>query len=372
VEEDAQRRELERGYAVEGPSVVLGAPVIDGAPARGLAVAVGLGSLTRHGLIAGATGTGKTRTLQLIAGQLSAAGVPSLVADVKGDLTGMAVPADPAEPRVAARVAELGLPWAPAGHPVELLSLSGRLGRPLHASVRSFGPTLLARVLDLNATQTAVLAVAFRAAEDRALPLDTLDDLRAVLAFLASDEGEPVLRELGGVSPASLGVILRALVLLEGEGAGRLFGLPELDVGSLLRLEGGAGLVSLLELSDVVRSPRLHSTFMLWLLVRLYDLLPEAGDLPRPKLVVFLDEAHLLFDDAPEPLLDQIEQTVRLIRSKGVGVVLVTQAPTDCARHGARPARQPRPARAARVHAGRRDGAAADGAHLSAEPLHRR
>ncbi len=333
----AFREQMLAGYAVDEVdaagrplSVVIGSPMHDGEIAADVRVQVALSMLNRHGLVAGATGTGKTKTLQVLAGQASDAGIPCFIADVKGDLTGMAEPGDPANPKVAKRCAELGWTMTPAGHPVELLSLTGKLGVPVRASVHSFGPTLLAKVLDLNETQTAVLSVVFAYCDDQSLPLLDLDDLRTTIAFLASDAGRDAVAAYGGVAPATASVIQRSILTIEQQGAGDFFGWPEFEVADLLRTApDGRGIVSLLELSDVMDRPRLFSTFMLWLLAQLYATLPEVGDLPKPKLCFFFDEAHLLFDDASDALLEQIERTARLIRSKGVGVYFVTQAPTD-------------------------------------------
>jgi hypothetical protein len=318
------------GYEPTAPALVLGSPMIEGEILAEARVRLPLPTVNRHGLVAGATGTGKTKTLQVLAGQLSDAGVPVFVADVKGDLTGLAQPADPNDPKVRDRCASLGLTLEPRAHPVELLSLSGDLGAPLRATVGSFGPVLLSKVLDLNETQTAVLALVFRFCDDRDLPLLDLADLRTALRFLTSDEGKPVLQEYGAVSKASVAVVLRGILTLEDAGAGAFFGEPEFDVADLMRrASDGAGVISLLELSDVMDRPRLFSTFMLWLLARLYATLPEIGDPQQPLLAFFFDEAHLLFDDASEALMEQIELTARLIRSKGVGVFFVTHSPTD-------------------------------------------
>jgi DNA helicase HerA-like ATPase len=293
-------------------------------------VQVALSMMNRHGLIAGATGTGKTKTLQLLAGELSAAGVPVFVADIKGDVTGIAAPGDGANPKVVERAQSLAWRFQPSGHPVEFLSLSGALGAQVRATVHSFGPLLLGKVLDLNETQTSILSLVFKYCDDNSLPLLDLKDLATTLKFLASDEGKPILADYGGMSPASVGVLLRSLVVTEEEGADVFFGEPEFDVADLLRTTPeGAGVVSVLELRDVMDKPRLFSTFMLWMLAQLYETLPEVGDLPKPKLCFFFDEAHLLFDGASDALLEQIERTARLIRSKGVGVYFVTQAPTD-------------------------------------------
>jgi hypothetical protein len=324
------RDAMAAGYAVSEPALVLGSPMRGDEIAPDVRVQVALSMLNRHGLIAGATGTGKTKTLQLMAGQLSAAGVPVFIADIKGDLTGMSAPGDHSNPKVIDRCTSLGWTFAPSGHPVEFFSLSGALGAQVRATVHSFGPLLLGKVLDLNDTQTSILSLVFKYCDDGALPLLDLADLRTTLRFLSSDDGKPILDEYGGMSPASLGVILRSIVTLEQEGADVFFGEPEFDVDDLLRTTAdGKGIISVLELSDVMDRPRLFSTFMLWMLAQLYESLPEAGDLPKPKLCFFFDEAHLLFDDASEALLDQIERTARLIRSKGVGVYFVTQTPTD-------------------------------------------
>jgi DNA helicase HerA-like ATPase len=321
---------IEQGYALTEPSIILGGALFGDEVVTQPHVQVALSMLNRHGLVAGATGTGKTKTLQLMAGQISKAGVPVFIADIKGDLTGMAAPGDGSNQKVIDRMASLGLPFSPSSHPVEFLSLSGKLGAQVRATVSSFGPLLLGKVLDLNETQTSVLALIFKYCDDNNLPLLNLEDLVATLKFLSSDEGKPFLKDYGGMSTATVGVLLRSIVVIQQEGADVFFGEPEFDVDDLMRTTpDGQGIISVLELSDVMDKPRLFSTFMLWMLARLYEELPEAGDLPKPKLCFFFDEAHLLFDDASEALMDQVERTARLIRSKGVGVYFVTQAPTD-------------------------------------------
>jgi DNA helicase HerA-like ATPase len=328
--DNAFREAIAAGYTLTEPSLTIGGAMLDGEVVEQPHVAVALSMLNRHGLVAGATGTGKTKTLQVMAGQLSKAGIPVFIADIKGDLTGMAAPGDAANQKIIERMASLGLEFTPSAHPVEFLSLSGKLGAQVRATVSSFGPLLLGKVLDLNETQTSILALVFKYCDDNDLPLLDLKDLATTLKFLSSDEGKPILEEYGGMSSASVGVLLRSIVVLEQEGADVFFGEPEFDVEDLLRTTPeGAGIVSILELSDVMDKPRLFSTFMLWMLAQLYETLPEAGDLPKPKLCFFFDEAHLLFDDASDALMDQIERTARLIRSKGVGVYFVTQAPTD-------------------------------------------
>jgi DNA double-strand break repair helicase HerA and related ATPase len=256
--------------------------------------------------------------------------VPVFVADIKGDLTGLAAPGDAVNPKLLERTSSMAWTFEAAGHPVEFLSLSGKLGAQVRATVHSFGPLLLGKVLDLNDTQTSILALVFKYCDDNDLPLLDLADLSTTLKYLASDEGKPILADYGGMSSASVGVLLRSIVVLQQEGADVFFGEPEFEVADLLRTTPeGAGIISVLELSDVMDQPRLFSTFMLWMLAQLYSSLPEAGDLPKPKLCFFFDEAHLLFDDASGALMDQVERTARLIRSKGVGIYFVTQAPTD-------------------------------------------
>jgi DNA helicase HerA-like ATPase len=327
---DAFVEAMKSGYALDEPAIVIGSPMREGELSNETRVQVALSMMNRHGLVAGATGTGKTKTLQLLAGQLSKAGVPVFVLDVKGDLTGLAAPGDATNPKVVERAGSLGWTFEASGHPVEFLSLSGELGAPVRATVSSFGPLLLGKVLDLNDTQTSILALVFKYCDDNDLPLLDLKDLATTLKFLASDEGKPILAEYGGMSSASVGVLLRSMVVLEQEGADVFFGELEFDAADLLRTApDGSGVISILELRDVMDKPRLFSTFTLWLLAQLYEQLPEAGDLPKPKLCFFFDEAHLLFDDASEALMEQIERTARLIRSKGVGVYFVTQAPTD-------------------------------------------
>jgi hypothetical protein len=320
---------LAAGYGFSDPAITLGSALEGGRVHQEPKIKVPIAMMNRHGLVAGATGTGKTRTLQLLTEQLSAQGVPVFVADIKGDLSGLAVPGE-ANDRITGRASDIGWSWTAAGVPVEFVSLTGGLGVQLRATVSSFGPLLLGKALSLNETQTSVLTLVFKYADDSQLPLLDLPDLRAVLQFLASDEGKPALEGYGGMSKATVGVLLRKLVELEAQGAERFFGEPEFDVTDMLRATSdGRGVVTCLELADAQDKPALFSTFMMWLLAELYHNLPEAGDLPKPKLVFFFDEAHLLFDDAPKAFLDQIQRVVRLIRSKGVGVYMVTQTPKD-------------------------------------------
>ena len=253
-------------------------------------------------------------TVQAIAGQLSDAGVPVLLADVKGDLSGMARPGETND-RITARVRDTGDDWTPTAYPVEFLSLGGSSSAvPIRATLTQFGPILLSKVLDLNDTQESTLGLIFHWADQRSLPLLDTKDLRAVIQHLTSDEGKADLKGIGGVSPATAGVILRALVNLEAAGGDDFFGEPEFDPDDLMRVIGGKGVVTLLELADQAGNPRLFSTFLMWLLAELFEELPEAGDLDKPKLVFFFDEAHLLFTGASKAFRERIEQTVKLIR----------------------------------------------------------
>ncbi len=332
TESDATQLDAIRsGYAFTGPAMQLGAAVTPDQTAHPDApVNLPLSVMNRHGLVAGATGTGKTKTLQLMAEQLSAGGVPVFLADIKGDLSGLAAPGQ-SNDRVTTRAADVGQQWTPTGFPVELYSLGGQgIGIPVRATITSFGPTLLAKVLGLNDTQESSLGLVFHYADQRGLSLLDLKDLRAVVSYLVSPEGKADLAELGGLSKATAGVILRELVSFADQGADVFFGEPEFDTAQLLRTASdGRGMISCLELPAVQDRPKLFSTFLMWLLADLFHDLPEVGDLDKPKLVFFFDEAHLLFDDASKEFLDSIEQTVRLIRSKGVGVFFVTQTPKD-------------------------------------------
>jgi DNA helicase HerA-like ATPase len=325
-----QIAEIAAGYAFDVPSLEFGAAVLDGTAYRDAQVKIPLSVMNRHGLVAGATGTGKTKTLQLMAEQLVEQGVPVFLADIKGDLSGMATPGV-ANDKITARAGDIGMQWEPTAYPVEFYSLGGMgKGIPIRASVSMFGPILLSKCLGLNATQESSLGLVFHYADTRGLWLDDIQDLRDVITFLVSDEGKAELKELGGLSAATAGVILRELVNFSAQGADVFFGLPEFDTNDLLRTAAdGRGLVSMLELPAVQDRPQLFSTFLMWLLADLFHDLPEVGDVDKPKLVFFFDEAHLLFNDASKDFLDQIQQTVRLIRSKGIGIFFVTQSPKD-------------------------------------------
>lgn len=319
---------IRASFADQPQALVVGAPVHEGQVHSEPLIRLPLAMMNRHGLIAGATGTGKTKTLQVLAEQLSAAGVPVFVADVKGDLAGLAVPGEPTA-RTLDRAQSVGVDFSPRACPVEMLSLTGDLGAQLRATVSSFGPLALAKVLELNATQTSVLTLVFKYCDDKGLPLLDFADLRSVLMHLGG-AGASDLASFGGMSKASLGVLLRQMVELEQQGAGKFFGEPEFELEDLLDvLPNGRGRVSILALADVQDRPALFSTFMMWLLARLYNELPEVGDLDKPKLVFFFDEAHLLFKNASASFMQQVESVVRLIRSKGVGIFFITQNPKD-------------------------------------------
>jgi DNA helicase HerA-like ATPase len=281
----------------------------------------------RHGLITGATGTGKTVTLQTLAERLSSIGVPVFMADVKGDLSGISRPGG-SSAKVAERLKSLGIKPAFAACRVAFWDVYGAAGMPVRATISDMGPLLLGRILDLNDTQASVLTLVFKIADDNGLLLLDLKDLRAMLQHVG-DNAADFKTEYGNVAPSSIGAIQRGLLALENQGAAQFFGEPMLDIADLLQTDGGRGVVNILAAERLLTSPKLYSTFLLWLLAELFEHLPEVGDLEKPKLVFFFDEAHLLFNDAPKALLERIEQVVRLIRSKGVGVYFVTQNPLD-------------------------------------------
>ena len=318
------------GYVFEGAALELGGLMTDASTLTDVRIKIPIGMLNRHGLVAGATGTGKTKTLQLIAEQLSSNGVPVFAADIKGDLSGLATPGTPSD-KLTARTQSVGQDWAPTSFPVQYFALGGvGSGVPIRVSVETFGSTLLSRVLELNDTQESSLGLVFHYAKGAGLKLVDLTDLRAVLTYLTSAEGKADLAGLGGLSAATAGVILRELIAFADQGADAFFGQPEFDSSQFLVTEAdGRGRISLLELPNVSDRPAVFSTFLMWLLADLFGKLPEVGDPDKPKLVFFFDEAHLLFDGASKDFLDTITRTVRLIRSKGVGVFFISQSPTD-------------------------------------------
>lgn len=316
-------------YSPKGAYIQLGSGILEGEVVTEAKVNLALKMMNRHGLIAGATGTGKTRTLQLIAEQLSDAGVPVFMLDVKGDLSGLAEPGNTND-ALLERGQAVGIPFEPSEFPIELFSLSGNLGTSMRMTVEDFGPVLLSRILDLNDTQSGVLSAIFKYAEDKQLPVVDFTDLKRLLSYLADGAGADEIKDdYGKISTASSGAILRKIVAIEQQGVAHIFGEKEFDINDLFGKVDGKGVITLLNISDIQDQPLLFSTFLLSLLSQLFKKLPEVGDLDKPKLVFFFDEAHLLFNGASKAFLTQIEQIVRLIRSKGIGVFFCTQAATD-------------------------------------------
>jgi DNA helicase HerA-like ATPase len=317
------------GYTSKGDYIVLGAALLDGVPQKEALVKLPLKTLNRHGLIAGATGTGKTITLQVIAENMCAKGIPVLLMDLKGDLSGIAKPGV-TNPKIEERHAALGIPFVPNGSSVEFLTLSKENGAKLRATVSEFGPVLFSKVLDLNDTQSGIVAIIFKYADDKKLPLVDLKDFKALLNYIGGEGKEEITKNYGNVSTASIGTILRSIIELESQGAELFFGERSFEVTDLVRLDAyGRGMASIIRLTDIQDKPKLFSTFILCLLAEAYHTFPEAGDLDKPKLCIFIDEAHLLFKEASQALLDQIESIVKLIRSKGVGIYFCTQNPYD-------------------------------------------
>lgn len=317
-------------YQFQGQSFTLGTYLAGDTPKPGCNINIPVKMLNRHGLIAGATGSGKTRTLQLLAESLSNLGVSTFVTDVKGDLTGMAE-AGAANEKLLARTQANGQNWVGQAHPLELMNLGGTgAGANIRTTVTDMGPLLLSRILELNETQEAALQLVFHWADQNGYPVVDLSDLRAIFDYLNGDEGKAELEKIGGVSKATAGVILRNIATLEAQGASEFFGEPAFDTADLLRHSpDGAGVINVLEVPDIMNQPKLLSTFLMWLLADLFTNLPEVGDLEQPKLVFFFDEAHLLFDGATPAFVDAVIRTVRLIRSKGVGIFFITQTPKD-------------------------------------------
>lgn len=320
---------ITKSYSPAGSSIFLGAGVYQGEIVSDAKVNLPLRMMNRHGLVTGATGSGKTRTLQLLAEQLSLAGVSVFMPDMKGDISGMAKDGLINE-KINERVTALGINYQPQSFPVELYSLSGKLGSQMRATVTEFGPVLLSKVLELNEVQSGVLMILFKYADDKDLPIVDLNDLKKVLNYLSEGAGAAEIKnDYGKISPATASTILRKIVALEQQGVDQIFGEKSFDIDDLFEKVDGRGVISLLNVSDIQSQPAIFSTFMLALLAELYQNLPEAGDLDKPKLIFFLDEAHLLFKDAPKAFMDQIDQVIRLIRSKGVGVFFCTQVTQD-------------------------------------------
>jgi DNA helicase HerA-like ATPase len=320
---------ITKSYTTDAPHIYLGAGLLDGEIIAEAKVNLPLRMMNRHGLIAGATGSGKTRTLQVIAEQLSAAGVAVFMSDIKGDLSGLGTEGS-ANDQLKERASDLGFAFRADAFPVELYSLSGNKGAQMRATVTEFGPILLGKILELNDTQTGVLSLLFKYSDDKKLPIIDLKDLKKVLSYLADGPGaDEIKEEYGSISTSTSGTILRKIVALEQQGVDKIFGEKSFEIQDLLRKEDGRGVISLLNVSDIQEKPMVFSTFLLSLLAEIYQTLPEAGDLDKPKLVFFLDEAHLLFKDASKAFMEQIEQVIRLIRSKGVGVFFCTQMAQD-------------------------------------------
>jgi hypothetical protein len=320
---------INEGYACKGDYIALGSAMLDGETIPDAQVRVPLKTMNRHGLIAGATGTGKTKTLQVISEQLSEKGVPVLLMDVKGDLSGIAMPGEE-KPFITERHTRIKIPYSVKGFPAEMMSLSHQDGVRLRATVSEFGPVLLSRILDLNDTQEGVLAVIFKYCDDNKLALLDLKDLKSVIRFATEEGKDEIEKDYGRISTATTGIIMRKILELEQQGAELFFGELSFDIRDLMRVDkNGNGYISIIRLTDIQDKPKLFSTFMLSLLAEIYSTMPEKGDVVKPELVIFIDEAHLIFNQASQALLDQIENIVKLIRSKGVGLFFVTQNPTD-------------------------------------------
>lgn len=317
------------GYTFKGDSILIGGAMLEGEAIPGCQVRAPLKTFNRHGLIAGATGTGKTKTLQNLAERLSEKGVSVLLMDVKGDLSGLTQPGTH-HPKIEERHAKIGSPWKATGFPSELLTISEQKGVRMRATISEFGPVLLSKILELNETQAGIVSIAFKYCDDNGLPLLDVKDFRSVLQYISNEGKEEIEKRYGFVSTTSVGTIMRALLEVEGQGADLFFGEKSFEVSDLMRLdENGMGYINILRLDDIQSRPKLFSTFMLCLLAEIYESMPEQGDAEKPELVIFIDEAHLIFREASKALLEQIETIVKLIRSKGVGVFFVTQNPMD-------------------------------------------
>jgi uncharacterized protein len=325
---DQFKTNLTEGQTYKKDFIVLGTGILDGEAVSNCHVKVPLKTMNRHGLIAGATGTGKTKTLQVIAEQLSLKGVPSVLMDLKGDLSGLAMPGEVSD-FILKRSATIGVDYIPQGLPVELMTISSEKGVRLRATVSEFGPVLISQILEVNDTQQGVIALVFRYCDLHHLPLIDLKDFKRVLQFVSNEGKEAISKEFGQVSSASVNTIMRKIIELEQQGADRFFGERSFDVEDFVRTKDGKGIISVIRLTDIQSRPKLFSTFMLSLLSEIYETFPEQGDSDQPKLCLFIDEAHLVFSNASKDLLGKIETIIKLIRSKGVGVFFCTQTPTD-------------------------------------------
>ncbi len=326
---EAFLKAVQDGYTFKGESAILGVGMLDGTPVAGASIRLPLKTMNRHGLIAGATGTGKTKTLQVIAEALSDASVPVLLMDIKGDLSGIAA-AGTVNDKISERMQKIGTEFKPTGFPVELMSLSDEKGVRLRATVSEFGPILISKILGLNDTQEGVVSMIFKYCDDNKMPLLDLKDFTKTLQYISNEGKAAIEKEYGKISTSSTGTILRKVIELQQQGADVFFGEPSFDVDDLMRIsDDGRGMISVLRVTDMQNRPKLFSTFMLSLLAELYASLPEEGDMEKPKLVLFIDEAHLVFQEATAALLQQIETVIKLIRSKGVGIFFCTQNPQD-------------------------------------------
>ncbi|MBN8620269.1 MAG: DUF853 family protein [Anaerolineae bacterium] len=327
--QDAFLQAIQSGYTFKGGAITLGVAMLDGQAVSGAEVKVPLATINRHGLVAGATGTGKTKTLQRFAEQLSLNGVPVLIMDIKGDVSGVAE-AGEANPKIDERHQKIGVPWAARAFPTEFLTLSGGDGLQLRATVSEFGPVLFSKILEVNETQEGVISLLFKYCDDKGLPLLDLKDFKKTLQYLTNEGKAEIQQEYGAISPASTSAIMRKVIELEQQGAEQFFGERSFDVEDLCRTNSeGYGYINILRLADLQSKPKLFSTFMLCLMAEIYEKFPELGDVDKPRLVLVIDEAHLIFNEASKALLNQIETIVKLIRSKGVGIYFCTQNPVD-------------------------------------------
>jgi DNA helicase HerA-like ATPase len=317
------------GYNSKGASITLGGAILDGEPLADALIKIPLKTLNRHGLIAGATGTGKTKTIQVLSEQLSSFGIPVLMMDIKGDFSGIAKEGEE-KPFITERHAKINIPYQTARFPVELLTLSEQNGVRLRATISEFGPVLFSRILDLNDTQASVVSVIFKYCDDNKIPILDIKDIKKVINYITEEGKEEITANYGKISTSTTGIILRKIIELEQQGADLFFGEMSFDINDLMRIdENGKGYVNIMRLTDIQDKPKLFSTFMLSLLAEIYQQMPEKGDLDQPELVIFIDEAHLIFNEASKALLNQIETIIKLIRSKGIGIYFITQNPMD-------------------------------------------
>lgn len=321
--------QINKGYLSKGDSIILGGAILDGETVADTFVKIPLKTLNRHGLIAGATGTGKTKTIQVLSEQLSLCGIPVLMMDIKGDFSGIAKEGEEKD-FIKERHAKINIPYATAGFPVELMTLSKQDGVRLRSTVSEFGPVLFSRILDLNDTQSGVVSVIFKYCDDNKMPLLDLKDIKKVINYITEEGKSEIEEHYGKISTSTTGTILRKIIELEQQGADLFFGEMSFEIDDLMRIdETGKGYVNIMRLTDIQDKPKLFSTFMLSLLAEIYQQMPEKGDADQPELIIFIDEAHLIFKEASKALLNQIETIVKLIRSKGIGIYFITQNPMD-------------------------------------------